>query len=159
MQEGDENERNSPADMIGSGPEYIGYLDISNAPVKITEQDKAKMYAVASATHTPVPEIAKTKVEVKPIIKAQVEQKSTLQSKASVEAGLLKEDKLAIGTTKEEIKAVAKKLQVYMTPSMLMKENDTEVAGALIEKAMQEGHSREEIEAAMHAFNRAEIKM
>ena len=45
-----------------------------------------------------------------------------------------------------------------MTPNMLMKEDDTEVAGALIEKAMSEGHSREEIEAAMHSFNRAEWK-
>jgi len=68
----------------------------------------------------------------------------------------LSEDKLVIGTTKEEIKAVAKKLQVYMTPSMLMKENDTEVAGALIEKAMSEGHTRQEVESAMHSFNRAE---
>ena len=74
--EKDEMETNSPADMIGSGPEYIGYLDITK-PTKITEQDKAAMYAVASATHQPVPEIAKTKI-IKPIIKAQVEQKSTL---------------------------------------------------------------------------------
>jgi len=102
-------ETNSPAEMIGSGPEYIGYLDISDNKQKITEQDKAKMYVVAAITHTPVPEIAKTKI-TKPIIKAQVESKSTLKSKAAVEAGLITEDKAEIGTTKEEIRAVAKKL-------------------------------------------------
>ena len=36
-----------------------------------------------------------------------------------------------------------------MTPSMLMKESDTEVAKALVDKAVAQGHSRQDVEQAM----------
>lgn len=48
-----------------------------------------------------------------------------------------------------EIKDVARALQVYLTPSMLMKPNYKEVSNTLVQKALAEGHKREEIERAM----------
>ena len=33
----EEIDSNSPADMIGSGPEFVGYLNISDSKTKITE--------------------------------------------------------------------------------------------------------------------------
>ena len=53
-----EVDHNSAADIIGSGPAYIGYTLLDDG--KITEQDKAKMYAVAAATNKPLPSVAKT---------------------------------------------------------------------------------------------------
>lgn len=137
----DESERNSPADMIGSGPEYIGYLDISDVKKKITEQDKANMYVTAAITHTPVPEIAKVKVEPKPM-QAQTASVSSVMNQAKIEKLMLESDKREIATTKEEIRAVAKKLQVGITPAMMMKDSDDEISSAMVEKAMSMGHTR-----------------
>lgn len=60
-----EIDHNSAADMIGSGPAYIGYTlvgDDVDGSKKITEQDKAKMYAVAAATNQKLPSLAKTTI-------------------------------------------------------------------------------------------------